>query len=75
MRGRRAMVYCCTMKSWRTTLGGIAAALGSALMGAHEAGAPKWVSLAGYVLSAFGVALLGAAARDNNVTSKQAGAE
>lgn len=61
------------MKSWRTTLGGVVAAIGSVLTVA--VGVPHWVNVAGSALSAIGVALLGVTARDNGVTSKQAGLE
>jgi hypothetical protein len=61
------------MKSWRTTLGGVVAAIGSVLTVA--VGVPHWVHLAGATLNAIGIALLGATARDNEVTSKQAGLE
>ncbi len=57
------------MASWKTTLGGVLLAVGTFLLGVSE-----WHVLGG-CLAAAGSALLGAYARDNNVTSKQAGAE
>jgi hypothetical protein len=64
------------MKSWKTTVGGIAAALGAAVTAAAQIdGAPKWLMLVGAGLAAFGSAFLGIAARDNGVTSEQAGAQ
>lgn len=57
------------MKSWKTTIGGILAAAGaglSAMSGFEELGA---------ALTAIGIAIIGVSARDNSVTSRQAGAE
>jgi hypothetical protein len=58
------------MKSWKTTLGGIL--LGASPL-AKEALPPKysWISDA---LLAIGGLVLGASARDNKVSSEQAGA-
>jgi len=57
------------MKSWKTTLGGILGAVGLAMR--HD---PR---LAPYsdTVTAIGVLLVGSSARDNNVTSEQAGAK
>lgn len=55
-------------KSWKTTVGGLLAAVGIALR-QH----PKTAPYADPV-EVVGVILLGLAARDNNVTSEQAGA-
>lgn len=64
------------MKSWKTTVGGIAAALGSAATAAWMfGGVPQWVGAVGASLTALSVAWIGLVARDNGVTSKQAGAE
>lgn len=63
------------MSSWKTTAGGVAAALGSALTAAHTfGGVPQWVGAIGVALSAAGVAWIGFVARDNTVTSEDAGA-
>jgi len=62
--------------SWKTTVGGIAAALGTAVTAAAQLdGAPKWLLLVGAGLAALGSAFLGVSARDNGVTSEQAGAK
>ena len=55
------------MKSWKTTLGGLLSAIGISLK--HEP------TLAPYadIVTAIGVALMGLSARDNNVSSEQAG--
>lgn len=56
------------MKSWKTTVGGLLAAIGVLMR--------KDPNFAGYadLVEAIGVFLLGAAARDNKVSSEQAGA-
>lgn len=59
------------MTSWRTTLGGMLGAAGAALM-ALDAPTAKTI---GVVLSALAFLIMGASARDNNVTSEQAGAK
>jgi hypothetical protein len=60
------------MKSWKTTLAGAVAALGTYLATVHD---PGWVGPLGQLLQAVGVFAIGAAARDNNVSSEQAGAK
>lgn len=60
------------MKSWRTTLSGAIAALGSYLITLDD---PAWLQVGGQVLLALGMLLMGGTARDNKVTSKEAGAE
>jgi len=63
--------------SWQTTVAGILTADGLALVGLHEGGAielPKWLIIAAYVLAAIGAGWTGQAARDNKVTSEEAGA-
>ena len=62
------------MKSYKTTLAGIAAILvaaASVLTGVSEGTAIDWTAVIGAVIA--GVGLI--AARDNNVTSEQAGAK
>lgn len=59
-------------KSWKTTLGGILAAIGTGLQGVKD---PSWVALIGQVLGGIGVLVMGMAARDNSVTSEDAGAK
>lgn len=56
------------MKSWKTTVGGILAAIAIGFRSNHQ--------LAPYAdaLEAIGIGLVGLSARDNNVTSEQAGA-
>ena len=56
------------MKSWKTSLGGILAAVGIALRDN-----PKTASYAP-IVEGLGVFLLGMSARDNKVSSEQAGA-
>ena len=56
------------MKSWRTTLGGLLVALGTSLRYADPP-ASSYADL----LVIVGSLILGGAARDNNVTSEQAG--
>jgi sulfite exporter TauE/SafE len=50
------------MASWKTTLGGILAAIGTALMATDDW---KWL---GYIFNGIGLLLLGLAAKDSNVT-------
>lgn len=57
------------MKSWKTTLGGLLASLGGL---ATQHPDPAIVKL-GAAVSAIGLMLLGTAARDNGVSSEQAG--
>jgi hypothetical protein len=59
------------MNSWKTTLGGLLTAAGGAL--AH-AGNP-YLTAFGEILLIVGPIVLGASARDNSVTSEQAGAK
>lgn len=54
--------------NWRTTIGGVLAAAGGVLAASAPPG--RW-QVAGQVASAVGVALIGLAARDRNVTSAQ----
>jgi hypothetical protein len=62
------------MKSWKTTIGGIVTALGAALLAiSTESNAPHWLKMLGIGFSTFGPGLLGLAARDNNVSSEDAG--
>lgn len=56
------------MMNWKTTLGGILAAIGQFLETLVE---PDWMPLLGRVMTAVGLFLLGASARDYNVTSEQ----
>lgn len=58
------------MKSWKTTLGGIMLAIGTPL---STVTTPNWVHLLGLSLTTAGGLLLGVSARDNNVSSEQAG--
>jgi hypothetical protein len=56
------------MKSWKTNLGGILAAVGIGLKHAPPAAA-AWSD----TVTAIGVAIIGFSARDNGVSSEQAG--
>jgi hypothetical protein len=66
--------------SWKTTLFGLMAGIGAAILGGYElkpellAGFPKWLPGIALLMSSIGTACVGLAARDNNVTSEQAGA-
>lgn len=66
--------------SWKTTLFALVAAAGAAILGAYElkpallAGFPTWLPGVGLLASVVGTACVGVFARDNNVTSEQAGA-
>ena len=64
------------MKSWKTTAAGIVAGLIAALNAPElKALEPSWmVSLTPY-LGSIAIALMGVFARDNSVTSEQAGAK
>lgn len=57
--------------SWKTTVGGAVTALGVYLSSQTT---PAWLHTVGVVLMMAGSAFTGAVARDNNVTSAQAGA-
>ena len=59
------------MKSWKTTLAGALAALGTYLLTIPD---PAWVATVGKILVGLGTAAIGLFARDNNVTSADAGA-
>lgn len=52
------------MKNWKTTVGGMLAAIGTAMQASDS---PN-VKLAGAVVGAIGLAILGWGAKDNNVT-------
>ncbi len=52
------------MKNWKTTLGGTLAAIGTAMQASDNGN----VKLAGAVIGAIGLAILGWGAKDNNVT-------
>lgn len=58
------------MKSWKTTLCGAIAALGVYFQTIPD---PAWMMTLGQVLAGVGTFLTGMFARDNNVTSEQAG--
>jgi hypothetical protein len=68
------------MKSWKTTLFACIAATGAAVLGAYQlqpdllAGFPPWIKGVALLMSVIGGACTGIFARDNNVTSEQAGA-
>jgi hypothetical protein len=53
--------------SWKTTVGGILAAIGTAMQAIES------LRLWGAAIGAIGVAILGMAARDNGVSSEAAG--
>ena len=58
------------MKSWKTTVGGVLAAIGAALpaIGQHLMGVD--LNEVGAVLGTLGLAFMGIASRDYNVTSE-----
>ena len=56
--------------SWKTSVGGILLAVGLALTPLED---PAWLSTVGTVLAALGAAFGGVNARDNGVSSEQAG--
>ena len=61
--------------SWKTTLGGVALAFGLFLVTDYDPATESvWVKRVGQFLAMAGAALGGVAARDNDVTSEQAGA-
>lgn len=60
------------MNSWKTTLFGALAALGTYLATVQD---PEWLQYVGKGLVMVGPLLLGLFARDNNVSSEQAGAK
>lgn len=59
-------------KSWKTSLCGLVAAIGSYLITVHD---PAWVAPVGQLMLAVGTFLTGLFARDSNVTSEAAGAK
>lgn len=61
-----------SMKSWKTTLGGAISALGTYLATVDD---PAWLSLVGQIFVGLGVLIIGMNARDNTVTSEEAGAK
>ena len=60
------------MMSWRTSLGGIIAAIGITL---QDIGGPVWLKAIALVFAALGMLLMGVTARDSQVTSEAAGAK
>lgn len=54
------------MKSYKTTTGGILAAIGAYMSNQSD---PWWMFKLGPIISAIGLGLLGFSARDNNVPS------
>ena len=59
------------MKSWKTTVGGLLAALGAPLAASSD----ETTKQIGVVLAALGAIILGLSARDNTVTSEESGAK
>ena len=62
--------------SWKTTLGGLFSAIGTAIIGANlalELATPSWLLWTGYIISAIGPVLLGTSARDANASSQDHG--
>lgn len=57
-------------KSWKTTLGGIIAAMGVGISKVEE---PFWMSILGETLLGLGTFLIGWGARDNGVSSQDVG--
>ena len=52
------------MKNWKTTVGGLLAAVGSYLVNSQTG----WLNVVGQVAQAVGLFLLGATAKDHNIT-------
>lgn len=64
------------MKSWKTTIGGLLSAIGTAIVGANvalELVTPPELLWIGYLMSAIGPVLLGTSARDANRSSQDHG--
>ena len=62
------------MTSWKTSLGGLLAMVAAALdMLPDHAGGAQWIKPYAPFLAALAAGIIGLAARDNNVTSEQAG--
>ncbi len=59
------------MKSWKTTFGGFLSAIGITLSQSSD----KVLGPIGAILMAVGTLLIGYAARDNSVSSEEAGAK
>ena len=57
--------------SWKTTIGGLLAAVGTALSASSNPNAHA----TGTILSGIGVLVMGASARDNDKTSEDVGAD
>ena len=60
------------MKSWKTTLAGAIAALGTYLSSVNE---PSWLHIVGQLMVGAGTFLIGMFARDNDKTSESVGAK
>lgn len=60
------------MKSWKTTVAGLIGAIGLYLSKQAD---PSWLHNVGDILAMAGTAAAGFFARDNGVTSEQAGAK
>lgn len=60
------------MASWKTTVFGIIGAVGTFLINQKD---PAWLGIVGQILMAIGSAGVGMSARDNKVTSEEAGAK
>lgn len=58
-------------KSWKTTAGGIIAAIGVGI--SQSMGDVAWLRTVGEFLQMLGALVIGFSARDNKVTSEQAG--
>lgn len=54
------------MKNWKTTLGGILAAAGTAMQSSDD----STVKIIGQIAGVIGLILLGSSAKDHNVTGK-----
>ena len=65
-------------RSYKTTIGGLLTALGAAILAAERTIGlvlPEWAMFIGFLLTAAGPVLMGAAARDHSVSSEEAGAK
>ena len=59
--------------SWKTTAAGILMAVGTAFSSTHFSPEFSWLGTLGQIFTGIGALWMGGVARDNNVSSEQAG--